>query len=118
MRISSEKKKELKKQYQLLRPDMGLIAVINKSSSKHYLETARNLPGILNSTVFRLKTGKHHNRELQQDWQWLGSDGFEIKVLEKLDYDDDESKTDYEDDLQLLKMIWIEKLTAGDIPLY
>lgn len=48
-----------------------------------------------------------------------GSDEFEIKVIEEIEYDDEnESKVDYEDDLALLKMIWVERLTGEGIELY
>ena len=118
MKMSSEKKKELQEQYKLIKPDMGIFAVINKSNGKHFLETTKNLKGKLNSVKFQLKSGGHPNKELQKDWQVLGVDQFEIIILEQIEYDQDESKIDYRDDLKLLKMIWIEKLTKEDVELY
>ncbi len=41
-----------------------------------------------------------------------------MEILEKLDYDKDESKTDYKDELALLKMIWTEKLSAENVSFY
>lgn len=41
-----------------------------------------------------------------------------MKVLEALTYDKDESKTDYEDDLAVLRSIWIERLAQQGIELY
>lgn len=118
MKLSSEKKKELQAQYKRMKPDMGIFAVINKSNDRYYLETAKNLKGGINRTEFSLNFGSHTNKELQKDWQELGADRFEIKILEKIDYDEDESKTDYSDDLQLLEMLWIEKLGKGNVQLY
>ncbi len=118
MKISSEKKKELRAQYKQIKPDMGIFAVINKSNFKHFLETTQNLKGKINSTQFRLEAGSHPNKELQKDWRTIGSDGFEIKIIEQIEYDKDECKTDYSDDLELLKMIWVENLTNEDIQLY
>lgn len=118
MKISSERKKELQSQYKLMKPDMGIFAVINKNSSKYYLETTQNLKGVMNSTEFKLNGGVHPKLELQEDWQEIGSDGFEIKILEKIEYDKDESKTDYTDDLALLKMIWVDKLKDKGVNLY
>ncbi|NLJ72434.1 MAG: hypothetical protein GX333_05430 [Syntrophomonadaceae bacterium] len=57
-------------------------------------------------------------KELQRDWQELGAQQFEVKILEILEYDEDESKTDYSEELELLKMIWVEKLIKEDIELY
>lgn len=119
MKISSERKKELREQYKLMKPDMGIFAVICKTNSKHYLETTQNLKGAMNSTKFKLNAGMHPKRDLQKDWSEFGSDEFEIKVIEEIEYDDEnESKVDYEDDLALLKMIWVERLTGEGIELY
>ena len=118
MKLSSEKKKELQAQYKLMKPDMGVFAIINKSNGKHYLEATHNLKAKMNSTEFKLKAGSYPNKELHKDLQALGADGFEIKILEQLEYDEDEPKTDYTDDLELLKMIWIEKLTKENVEFY
>ena len=118
MIVSSERKKELQAQYKQMRPDMGIVAVVNQSNSKTFLDIAVNLKGRINRIEFQLKSGGHPNKELQKDWRELGQDRFEIKVLEQLEYDEDESKTDYRDDLELLKMEWIDKLTGQGIQLY
>jgi len=118
MQLSKERKKELQEQYKLMKPEMGIFAVINKSSSKYYLQVTQNLKGMINSTRFKLDGGMHPNKELQKDWLEIGSDGFEIRVLEKIEYDEDESKTDYTEELELLKMMWVDKLTGNGITLY
>lgn len=118
MKISKERKKELQEQYKLLKPDMGIFAVINKSNGKYYLEPTENLKGVMNSTQFKLDLGSHREKELQKDWQGLGKEKFEIKILEQLEYDQDESKTDYTEELTLLKMLWIEKLTREGVKFY
>lgn len=118
MKMSGERKKELQAQYKLMKPDMGIFAVINKSKTKYYLESTQNLKGKMNSTEFKLNAGSYPNKELQKDWQDLGADRFEIKILEHLEYDEDESKIDYSDDLKLLEMLWIEKLSKEGVQLY
>ncbi|NLB88298.1 MAG: GIY-YIG nuclease family protein [Syntrophomonadaceae bacterium] len=118
MKLSSERKKELQEQYKQMKPDMGIFAVINNSNGKYFLETTPNLKGKINSVTFQLKSGGHPNKVLQKDWREVGADNFEIKILEKLDYDEDETKTDYTDELELLKMMWVEKLTKENIELY
>ena len=118
MKMSTEKKKELQNQYKQFKPDMGIFAVINKNNGKHFLEATKNLKAKINSTQFQLKMGGHFNQALNKDLQALGPDGFEIKILEQLQYDDDGIKTDYSDDLELLKMIWVEKLTRENVQLY
>ncbi|MGB4043815.1 MAG: GIY-YIG nuclease family protein [Thermacetogeniaceae bacterium] len=101
-----------------MKPEMGIFAVINISSSKYYLQVTQNLKGMINSTRFKLDGGIHPNKELQKDWLEIGSVGFEIKILEKIEYDEDESKTDYTEELELLKMIWVDRLTEKGISLY
>jgi len=118
MNISKEKKKELQAQYKLMKSDMGIFAVINKSNAKYFLETTPDLKGRINSTKFKLNAGGHSNKELQKDWQELGENAFEIKILEQIEYEEDESKTDYSEDLELLKMIWLEKLSKGMAQFY
>ncbi|MDD4563221.1 MAG: GIY-YIG nuclease family protein, partial [Syntrophomonadaceae bacterium] len=118
MNISKEKKKELQAQYKLMKSDMGIFAVINKSNAKYFLETTPDLKGRINSTKFKLNAGGHSNKELQKDWQELGENAFEIKILEQIEYEEDESKTDYLEDLELLKMIWLEKLSKGMAQFY
>lgn len=118
MRLSSEKKKELQAEYKLIKPEMGLLAVINKEHDKYFLITTQNLKGKLNSVSFQLKSGGHFNKVLQKDWQELGEEKFEIKVLEQVEYDEDEGKTDYTEELELLKMMWEEKLAKSDVKIY
>lgn len=119
MKMSTEKKKELQSQYKQMKPDMGIFAVINKHSGKHFLETTQNLKAKINSTQFQLRMGSLiTNKELQKDYQLIGTDGFAFKILEQIEYDDDGVKTDYTEDLELLKMMWIEKLTNENISLY
>ena len=74
MEISSERKKELREQYKLMKPDMGIFAVIRKTSRKHYLETAHNLKAAMNSAEFQSHAVMHPKRDLQKDWRELGSE--------------------------------------------
>lgn len=110
MTLSKQEKKDLQKQYKGMKPDMGIFAIINRSDTTFFLEATQDLKGTMNSSRFKLNFGSHPNKCLQKEWKEIGEDGFEIKILEKLDYDNDETKTDYSEELALLKMIWIEKL--------
>ena len=106
-----ERKKELKEQYKQMRSEMGIFAVRTKDGKKYFLETTQNLKGKINSTRFQLQLGSHPNKEMQNYWNQIGEDNFIIEVLEKLEYDkDDELKTDYSEELSIMKMLWEEKL--------
>lgn len=117
MNISSDKKKELQAAYKIMKTDMGIFAITNTDTNKYFLVTTSNLKGKINSTSFQLRSGGHPNKELQRDWQQLGPDHFEIKILEQMEYDEERTDNDYSDDLELLKMIWTERL-AGENALF
>lgn len=115
--MMNNRKKELKEQYKHMKPDMGIFIIQSISSNKCYIETTQNLKGRINSTRFQLEAGNHPNKELLKDWYDIGYDKFTIEVLETLEYGD-EPKTDYEEELMLLKMIWMDKLTKKGMEFY
>jgi hypothetical protein len=118
-KISSERKKELREQYKLMKPDMGVFAVVCKTKSRYYLEASEDMKSAINSTEFKLNAGMHPHRELQRDWQEIGRDGFEIRILERIEIDDQKDpKENYQDDLALLKMIWEERLLERNAKIY
>lgn len=116
MDISSDKKKELQAEYKQMKTDMGLFAVINKDDQKYFLVETKNLKGKINSTSFQLRSGAHPNKQLLHDWHRLGADRFEIIVLEQLEYED--GKDNYSDELELLKMIWADRLARQNVSFY
>lgn len=106
-----DRKKELKEQYKQMKPDMGIYVVRCNSNDKCYIGTTKNLKGKINCTKFQLGSGGHPNKELQKEWKEYGEVNFEVEILDKLEYDKDETKTDYTEDLEILKEIWKEKLS-------
>ncbi len=105
-----DRKRELKEEYKQMKHDMGLIIIHSKFNNKYCLETSQNLRATMNSVRFKLNGGAYINEELQQAWKEHGEDNFLVEILEKLDYDEDESKTDYKEDLKILQEIWEDKL--------
>lgn len=112
------RRKELVEQYKQMKPDMGLFWIRSKTSPKCFIETSQNLKGKINSITFQLNAGAHPNQELQKDWKELGPAHFTIEILELLKYDKDESKTDYSEELTILKMVWEEKMFAEKMVFY
>jgi hypothetical protein len=113
-----DRKKELKEQYRQMKPQMGIFIIRSRTSKKYFIEGTQNLKGRVNSNRFKLDAGSHQNRELQKEWQDFGAENFTIEILENLEYDKNESKTDYREDLALLQMIWEEKLSQDGLELY
>lgn len=101
-----------------MKPDMGIFIIKNNFNNKCYIEETQNLKGSINGAEFRLRFGNHSNRELQKEWKEHGKESFTIEILDNLEYDKDESKTDYSEDLAVLKMIWEEKLSKKDMEFY
>jgi len=105
-------KKELKQKYKNMKPEMGVFRIASRVSGICYLYAAPDLKSLMNRYRFQLSVGSHPNRDLQQEWSEQGADNFIIEILDRLEYDQDESKTDYGEDLELLRLIWQEKLAG------
>lgn len=101
-----------------MKKPMGIFQIRSKASNKCYIKATNDLKGTMNGAKARLWGGTHPNRELQKEWKESGEENFIFEVLENLEYDKDESKTDYSDDLLLLQMIWEEKLARENTVFY
>ena len=113
-----DRKKELKEQYKQLKTEMGIFIVQNKINNKYFIVATQNLKGMINRVKFQLKSGGHPNRQLQEEWKEFGEDNFEFKILETLDYDKDESKTDYSEELNIIEIMLTEKLSDKNMVSY
>ncbi|MEN6350383.1 MAG: GIY-YIG nuclease family protein [Syntrophomonas sp.] len=116
--MDKNRKKELITQYKQAKPPMGLLIIRSHNSKKYYIEGTQDLRGKINGAKVRLESGWHPNRELQKEWEEFGPENFTIEILENLEYDDAEAKTDYKEDLNLLQMIWEEKLANQGMEFY
>lgn len=112
--MDGNRKKELKEQYRLMKPEMGIFIIRSKENKECYIEATQNLRAVINSTRAKILNNMHPNLEFQKIW----NENYTIEILENLPYDKDESKTDYTDDLLLLEMIWEEKLRMKDLEVY
>ncbi len=105
-----DRRNELKQQYKLRKTEMGIYVVRSIIKKMCIIQSTPDLKGVMNGAKFKLQTGNYPNRELQKDWNEFGEENFIIEILERLDYDTEESKTDYREDLKLMELIWDEKL--------
>lgn len=110
-----DRKKELKEQYKQMKPEMGILYFGCKPTGKVYLAYAKNIKGIMNGMQFKLMMNGHPYKNLQKEWNEYGEDHFEVKVLDRLDYNKDESKTDYTEELKMLLEDWQKKYPNAEI---
>jgi len=113
-----DRRKELQLQYKQMKPDMGIYAIKSKSTGKCYLQSTPDLKSAINGTLFKLNAGMHANKELQADWSRYPEADFSVEILERLKYDKDPAKTDYCEELELLRLIWEEKIAREHSSLY
>lgn len=113
-----DRRKELKEQYKNMKPEMGIFIIKAKFNDKCLIESSKDLKSTINGSKFRLKSSNHLNNSLQQDWIKYGEESFNVEILENLQYDKDESKMDYSEELEILKLIWIERLSKQGIEFY
>ena len=103
-------KKELKEKYKQMKPDMGVFSYKCLPTNKVYLGYGQSVKANINSLTFQLNLGNYNiNKNLQKDWKEYGEKNFEVTVLELLEYDKDETKTDYTEDLRILQAFCSEK---------
>lgn len=105
-----DRRKELKEMYKNTKPSMGVFMIKHLSSNRCYIESAKDLIGIINSSKFKLGSGLHFNKELQKLWTKDGESNFIVEILENLPYEEAEAKVDYTEELNILKLIWVDRL--------
>ncbi|HWR22889.1 MAG TPA: GIY-YIG nuclease family protein [Feifaniaceae bacterium] len=113
-----DRRKELKQQYKLNKPQMGVFVIRCLKHKRCHLQATPDLRGVMNGAKARLNANSHPHRALQQDYNHLGAEQFAMEILETLPYDKDETKTDYSEELALLQMIWEEKLLREGYAFY
>jgi hypothetical protein len=113
MERSEMNKKELKRHYKENPRPTGIFQIKNLLSGKIFIGSAIDVNGIINSNKFQLLNRSHMNKELQQDFIIAGEENFSFEILDILEPKDNPIK-DYEDDLEVLLQMWIEKLQPFD----
>ncbi len=112
-------KKELKQRYKEMKTPMGLIMIRNKINGKTFLEASTDTKSLINRYKFELQMGGHKIKSLQREWKEYGEDSFEFRVLEELEYEEGDDKKDYTEELEIMKYIWMERLSKDkELELY
>ncbi len=109
-------KKQLRRNYDEMKPRMGVFQIRNTVNDKIYIEGHVDMVSRWNRHKTELRFGSHRNKILQGDWNEYGASQFVFEVLSELQYEDD--KTDYSKDLiELTKMV-AEELESFQITGY
>ena len=111
-------KKKLREQYRNTKPEMGVCIVKSNTTNACLVLESVDLKSTMNRLRFQLDLGSLSNRDLQAAWKRDGAAAFTIEVLEILPYDEDESKVDYHEELEILKVIWEERLADSGMEFY
>ncbi len=105
MRTRSELKREAKR----TAPAMGVFVVRNVRNGRFELHATRNLKAGMNRLALEITPSTRPNLELRRDWETMGRDAFEIRVLDVLE-PKDEPGWDPTDDLEALEALWRARL--------
>jgi len=106
-------KKELKKEYKELKPQMGVFQIRNLTDETLFIGSSADIPSMWNRLRFQLEFGSFPNQELQQAWTEKGKDNFAFEVLSELEHKEDQTPDLIKNDLKDLERMVREELTAN-----
>ena len=108
-------KKQLQEQYREREIIGGVYIIRNRLNNKALLKTTADLQGSKNRFYFSQKTGSCVDMKLQNDWNRHGGGQFAFEVLEELKKSDKQTAKEFKTDIDILKEMWIEKLTDTEM---
>lgn len=82
-----KRKKELLEAYKNRHPEMGVISYRCKKTGEVFLGISKDTKAEFNSTNVKLAANWHPNKRLQELWNKLGSEGFELSIIKVLKYE-------------------------------
>ena len=110
----NKSKKELQGIYKEREIIGGVFSIRNTMNDKLFLDATTDLRGIKNRFEFSQKTGSCTHMKLQSDWNKYGGDIFVFEVLEELIKSSMQTNDEFKADVNLLKAMWLEKLSGKD----
>jgi hypothetical protein len=105
----NEDKKRMKKDYQQTPRVLGVFLIRNNLNDKVFLAAGIDLHGLINRHRFQLTHRGHPNKQLQADWNELGSNNFAFEIVDELTPRAD-AGLDYRAEVASLEDLWLEKL--------
>ncbi|MBI5647490.1 MAG: GIY-YIG nuclease family protein [Ignavibacteriae bacterium] len=111
-----DSRKQLKQAYKNEPKTAGVFQIRHIDSGRIFFGSSKNLHGVFAKNRLQLTMGGHLNSALQADWTRDGADAFVFEIVETLPVNEDPAH-DYGPDLDILEMIWIDKLApfAGNV---
>jgi hypothetical protein len=111
-------KKENKNAYRQMKFRAGIFQIKNVKDNKSFINTSSDLDRAFNSDLFQLKLGSHRNAELQSDWNTIGSENFELSILDELKLKETATDLEKQADLKELLELHQADLLKKGIRLY
>ncbi|MBC3797462.1 GIY-YIG nuclease family protein [Acetobacterium tundrae] len=105
----SQSKKEITAAYKEQKQTGGIFVIRNLKTGKLFLDATSNIMGMANRFEFSQKTGSCVSHKLQNDWLIYGGENFVFEIIEKLEMNEDQSIKEFKEDLETLKLLWLEK---------
>lgn len=109
-----DRKRQLINEYKQRKISGGVYRITNTDNGKYLLGNGSNLAGLRNRFKFSVETNTCLYHQLRRDWDESGAKAFTFEILEELEMKDDQSTSQFGDDLKELQAIWREKLGTDD----
>ena len=111
-------RKALIREYKNTPRPMGVYRIRNLQDERALIGVSRDVPAALNRHRAQLRMQSHPQKQLQSDWNELGSEAFAFETLDLLEPPADAAGYDPTDDLRELERLWREKLAPEGDPGY
>ncbi len=110
-----QNKKELIDAYKNRKQIGGICKITNTKINKIFLFTTADIVGSENRFEFSKKTGSAINLKLQSDCNKYGLDAFVFEVVEELEKNVDQTVKEFNEDLNELLEIYVQKFSNVDM---
>ena len=94
----------------------GIYCIQCVPTRQVWVRSARNLAGAQNKFAFAVSIQSCPEPALREVWTQHGAQAFTFAVLETLKKGEDQTETDYAEDLRLLLAMWREKTEKDGLP--
>jgi hypothetical protein len=106
--MKSETRKEIVSAYRRRKVVGGVFAIRNTEHGKRMLNVTNDMRGSRNRFDFMKNTGICYHHKLRGEWS--DDPPFVFEVLEELEKGETQTNSEFDDDLETLRELWIDKL--------